>query len=104
MSRIVRKTMIKGVFKVKELIEKLEQFQSDESVALYLVDEADVHKWNTEAGDIMSMCLGSFVDALDEGMVKWIDEDDEFDLTPSCVNKILDWYPPSWVGGKYEKH
>ena len=93
--------MIKGVFKVKELIEKLEQFQSDESVALYLVDEADVHKWNTEASDIMSMDLGSFVDALDEGMVKWIDEDDEFDLTPSCVNKILDWYPPSWVGGKY---
>ena len=94
--------MIKGVFKIKELIEKLEQFQSDESVALYLVDEADVHKWNTEASDIMSMDLGSFVDALDEGMVKWIDEDDEFDLTPSCVNKILDWYPPSWVGGKYD--
>lgn len=87
--------MIKGVFKVKELIEKLEQFQSDESVALYLVDEADVHKWNTEASDIMSIDLGSFVDALDEGVVKWIDEDDEFGLTPSCVNKILNWYPPS---------
>ena len=95
--------MIKGVFKVKELIEKLEQFQSDEDVALYLVDEADVHKWNTEAGDIMSMDLGSFVDALDEGMVKWIDEEDEFDLTPSCVNKILGWYPPSWQGGTYEE-
>ena len=64
--------MIKGVFKVKELIEKLEQFQSDESVAVY------------------------------EGVVKWIDEDEEFCLTPTCVNKILDWYPPSWVGGKYD--
>tara|TARA_R100001463_G_scaffold18074_1_gene45457 strand:+ start:515 stop:799 length:285 start_codon:yes stop_codon:yes gene_type:complete len=93
--------MIKGVFKVGELIEKLQQFQSNEDVALCLIDEADVHKWNTEASDIRSMDLGSFVDALDEGMVKWIDEDEEFDLTPSCVNKILDWYPPSWVGGKY---
>ena len=93
--------MIKGVFKVGELIEKLQQFQSNEDVALCLIDEADVHKWNTEAGDIMSMDLRSFVDALDEGMVKWIDEDDEFDLTPTCVNKILDWYPPSWVGGEY---
>ena len=92
--------MIKGVFKVKELIEKLEHFQSDESVALYLVDEADVDKWNTKASDIMSMHLGTFVDALDEGMVKWIDEDDEYALTPSCVNKILGWKPPSWVGGK----
>ena len=95
--------MIKGVFKVKELIEKLEQFQSDESVALYLVDEADVHKWNTEASDIMSMDLGSFADALDEGVVKWIDEDEEFCLTPTCVNKILNWYPPSWQGGTYEE-
>jgi len=93
--------MIKGVFKVGELIEKLQQFQSNEDVALCLIDEADVHKWNTEASDIRSMDLGSFVDALDEGMVKWIDEDEEFDLTPSCVNKILDWYPPSWVGGEY---
>ena len=83
--------MIKGVFKVKELIEKLEQFQSDESVALYLVDEADVHKWNTEASDIMSMDLGSFVDALDEGMVKWIDEDDEFDLTLAVSTRY-------WIG------
>ena len=73
--------MIKGVFKVGELIEKLQQFQSNEDVALCLIDEADVHKWNTEASDIMSMDLGSFVDALDEGMVKWIDEDEEFDLT-----------------------
>ena len=95
--------MIKGVFKVKELIEKLEQFQSDEDVAVYLVDEADVHKWNTEASDIMSMDLGSFVDALDEGMVKSIDEDEEFDLTSTCVNKILGWYPPSWQGGTYEE-
>ncbi len=93
--------MIKGVFKVGELIEKLQQFQSDEDVALCLIDEADVHKWNTEASDIMSMDLGSFVDAFDEGMVKFVDEDDEFDLTPTCVNKILNWYPPSWVGGKY---
>ena len=93
--------MIKGVFKVGELIEKLQQFQSNEDVALCLIDEADVHKWNTEASDIRSMDLGSFVDALDEGMVKWIDEDEEFDLTPSCVNKILDLYPPSWVGGEY---
>ena len=68
--------MIKGVFKVGELIEKLQQFQSNEDVALCLIDEADVHKWNTEASDIMSMDLGSFVDALDEGMVKWIDEDE----------------------------
>ena len=96
--------MIKGVFKVKELIEKLQQMQSDEDVALYLVDQADVHKWNTRGGnEIMWMDLGSFVDALDEGMVKWIDEDDEFDLTPSCVNKILDWYPPSWQGDTYEE-
>ena len=94
--------MIKGVFKVGELIEKLQQFQSNEDVALCLIDEADVHKWNTEASDIMSMDLGSFVDALDEGMVKWIDEDEEFDLTPTCVNKILKWYPPSWVGGEYD--
>lgn len=93
--------MIKGVHKVGELIEQLQRMQSDENVAVYLVDEADVHKWNTEANDIMSMCLGSFADALDEGMVKWIDEDEEFCLTPTCVNKILDWYPPSWVGGKY---
>ena len=95
--------MIKGVFKVKELIEKLEQFQSDEDVAVYLIDEADVHKWHTEASDIMSMDLGSFADALDEGMVKWIDEDDEFGLTSTCVNKILGWYPPSWKGGTYEE-
>lgn len=95
--------MIKGVFKVKELIEKLEQFQSDEEAALYLVNEADVHKWNTGASDIMSMDLGSFADALDEGMVKWIDEDDEFGLTSTCVNKILGWYPPSWKGGTYEE-
>lgn len=93
--------MIKGVHKVGELIEQLQRMQSDESVAVYLVDQADVHKWNTEASDIMSMDMGSFADALDEGMVKWIDEDEEFCLTPSCVNKILDWYPPSWVGGKY---
>ena len=93
--------MIKGVFKVGELIEKLQQFQSNEDVALCLVDEADVHKWNTKASDIMSMDLGSFVDAFDEGIVKFVDEDDEFDLTPTCINKILDWYPPSWVGGKY---
>ena len=85
--------MIKGVFKVKELIEKLEQFQSDESVAVYLVDEADVHKWNTEASDIMSMDLGSFVDALDEGMVKWIDEDEEFKLCGYCNTKYV------YVGG-----
>ena len=95
--------MIKGGFKVKELIEKLEQFQSDESVALCLIDEADVHKWNTEASDIMSMDLGSFVDAFDEGMVKFVDEDDEFGLTSTCVNKILNWYPPSWQGGTYEE-
>jgi len=95
--------MIKGVFKVGELIEKLQQFQSNEDVALCLIDEADVHKWNTEASDIMSMDLGSFVDALGEGMVKWIDEDEEFDLTPTCVNKILKWYPPSWKGGTYEE-
>ena len=93
--------MIKGVHKVGELIEQLQRMQSDESVAVYLVDQADVHKWNTEASDIMSMDMGSFADALDEGMVKWIDEDEEFGLTPTCVNKILDWYPPSWVGGKY---
>ena len=93
--------MIKGVHKVGELIEQLQRMQSDESVAVYLVDQADVHKWNTEASDIMSMDMGSFADALDEGMVKWIDEDEEFCLTPTCVNKILDWYPPSWVGGKY---
>lgn len=93
--------MIKGVHKVGELIEQLQRMQSDEDVALYLVDQADVHKWNTKASDIMSMDMGSFVDALDEGMVKWIDEDDEFCLTPTCVNKILDWYPPSWVRGKY---
>ena len=95
--------MIKGVFKVGELIEKLQQFQSDESVALYLVDESDVHKWNERASDIMSMHLGTFVDALDEGMVKWIDEDDEYGLTTTCVNEILNWYPPSWVGGTYDE-
>ena len=94
--------MIKGVHKVGELIEQLQRMQSDEDVALYLVDQADVHKWNTKASDIMSMDMGSFADALDEGMVKWIDEDEEFCLTPTCVNKILDWYPPSWVGGKYD--
>lgn len=94
--------MIKGVFKVGELIEQLQQMQSNEDVALYLVDQADVQKWNTEASDIMSMDMGSFADALDEGMVKWIDEDEEFCLTPTCVNKILDWYPPSWTGGKYD--
>jgi len=93
--------MIKGVFKVGEIIEQLQQFQNDEHIALYLIDQSDVHKWNTQASDIMTMDLGSFVDALDEGMVKWIDEEDEFDLTPTCVNKILDWYPPSWVGEKY---
>ena len=95
--------MIKGVFKVGELIEKLQQFQSNEDVALCLIDEADVHKWNTEASDIMSMDLGSFADALDEGMVKWIDEDDEYDLTSFGVNVILDWYPPNWIGGTYEE-
>jgi len=95
--------MIKGVFKVGELIEQLQQMQSNEDVALYLVDQADVHKWNTKAGDIMSMDLGSFADALDEGMVKWIDEDDEYDLTSFGVNVILDWYPPSWSGGTYEE-
>jgi len=95
--------MIKGVYKVGELIEQLQQMQSDEDVALYLVDQADVHKWNTKARDIMSMDLGSFVDALDEGMVKWIDEDDEHDLTPFEVNVILDWYPPSWSGGTYKE-
>ena len=94
--------MIKGVHKVGELIEQLQRMQTDEDVAVYLVDQADVHKWNTEASDIMSMDMGSFADALDEGMVKWIDEDEEFCLTPTCVNKILDWYPPSWVGGKYD--
>ena len=36
-------------------------------------------------------------------MVKWIDEDEEFALTPMCVNQILDWYPPSWIGGKYDQ-
>lgn len=96
--------MIKGVFKAGELIEKLQQMQPDEDVALYLVDQADVHKWDTRGGDeIMSMDLGSFAEALDEGMVKWIDEDEEFALTPMCVNQILDWYPPSWIGGKYNE-
>jgi hypothetical protein len=36
-------------------------------------------------------------------MVKWIDEDDEHDLTPFEVNVILDWYPPSWSGGTYKE-
>ena len=55
--------MIKGVFKAGELIEKLQQMQPDEDVALYLVDQNDVHKWDTRGGDeIMSMDLGSFAE------------------------------------------
>ena len=93
--------MIKGVFKIGDLMEQLEKFQSGEEIAIYLVDQADLYKWNTEASDIMAMDMGSFADALDEGMVKWIDEDEEYGLTPTCVNKIFGWYPPSWEGGKY---
>jgi hypothetical protein len=68
--------MIKGVMKVAELVAKLEEMQSNEDVAVMLVDQADVNNWNTsDAGQECFMDLGSFVDAMSEGSATWIDED-----------------------------
>lgn len=68
--------MIKGAMKVGDLLAKLEEMQSNEDVAVMLVDQADVNNWNTsDAGQECFMDLGSFVDAMSEGSAKWMHED-----------------------------
>lgn len=82
--------MIKGAMKVGDLLSKLEEMQSNEEVAVMLVDQADVNNWNTSvSGHDCSMDLGSFVDAMSEGSATWIDED----YTQEDIQYVLGWKP-----------
>ena len=82
--------MIKGALKVGEVVSLLEEMQSNESVAVMLVDQADVNIWNTSpAGQFVQMDLGLFVDAMSEGSAAWIDED----VTQEDIQDVLKWRP-----------
>lgn len=82
--------MIKGAMKVGDLVAKLEEMQSNEDVAVMLVDQADVERWNISvSGHDCSMDLGSFVDAMSEGSASWIDED----YTQEDIQYVLGWKP-----------
>lgn len=82
--------MIKGAMKVGDLLAKLEEMQSNEEVAVMLVDQADVNNWNTSvSGHDCFMDLGSFVDAMSEGSAAWIDED----YTQEDIQYVLGWKP-----------
>jgi len=58
--------MIKGVFKISELIHALTATPYDEDVAVMLINQKDVDRWNS-SGEEVPMDLGSFVDAMSEG-------------------------------------
>lgn len=82
--------MIKGALKVGEVVSLLKEMQSNENVAVMLVDQADVNTWNTSpAGQFVQMDLGSFVDAMSEGSAAWIDED----ITQEDIQDVLRWSP-----------
>lgn len=93
--------MIKGVMKVGKLVALLDEMQSDEDVAVMLLNNADVNTWNNdESGQHTPMDLGSFQDAMSEGSAEWIDED----YTQEDIQYTLGWVPPSWIGGKYNPY
>ena len=85
--------MIKGVFKVSELIHALTATPYDEDVAVMLFTQRDVDRWNS-SGEEVPMDLGSFVDAMSEGSSLWIDED----YNQEDVQHILEWVSPNWIG------
>ena len=85
--------MIKGVFKISELIHALTATPYDEDVAVMLFTQRDVDRWNS-SGEEVPMDLGSFVDAMSEGSSVWIDED----YNQEDVQHILEWKAPNWIG------
>ena len=82
--------MIKGALEVGKVVSLLEEKQSNENVAVMLLDQADVNTWNTsDAGQFVQMDLGLFVDAMSEGSAAWIDED----VTQEDIQDVLKWRP-----------